>query len=66
MNKVLDTYTRKLAAWEKGLNPWVTIDNPDGAAKNKLFTRVRANHLWGDPKIGWYYVNKDKKDREES
>lgn len=35
----------KLAAWKKGSNPWITIENPDKNAKDKRFIRVRMNDL---------------------
>lgn len=44
---VLTKETFKRQAWKAGKNPWVTIPGP---AKNKLFIRVRANTVWGDPK----------------
>jgi len=37
-------------AWAKGLNPWLTIANPDKSQTNRLNIRVRANEHWGDPK----------------
>jgi hypothetical protein len=37
-------------AWLANKNPWVTIENPNKEQKDKLFIRVRANELWGNPK----------------
>ena len=49
------TYLDKIAfitdAWKKFKNPWITIENPDKAATNKSFIRVRTNDLWGNPKF---------------
>lgn len=41
--KLLD----KTNAWLDGKNPWVTVP---GSASDRLFIRVRANTLYGDPK----------------
>jgi len=38
-------------AWKKLQNPWVTIENPDKNATNRRHIKVRANDLWGNPKI---------------
>jgi len=38
------------AAWQKGKNPWLTIENPDKSETNKKFIRVRANEHWGSYK----------------
>ena len=37
-------------SWKKLQNPWVTIANPDRNVTNKPFIKVRAEHLWGDPR----------------
>jgi hypothetical protein len=39
------------SAYWKGQNPWVTIDNPNREETNKRKIRVKANVLWGDPKV---------------
>jgi hypothetical protein len=39
-----------IKAWRKGLNPWLTIPNPNKSQTNQLFIRVRANKEWGNPK----------------
>jgi hypothetical protein len=39
-----------IKAWRKGLNPWITIPNPNKSETNKLFIRVRANQEWGNYK----------------
>jgi hypothetical protein len=38
------------AAYWKGQNPWITIDNPNKEQTNKRKIRVRANELLGNPK----------------
>jgi hypothetical protein len=43
--------SNKTAAWKKFQNPWITIENPDKSATNRRFIRVRANELWGNPKV---------------
>ena len=43
-------------AWRKGLNPWITISNPNKAETNRKFIRVRTNEHWGDPKKIGYIV----------
>lgn len=38
-------------AWEKGQNPWITIENPNKEQTNKKFIRVRMNDTsLGHPK----------------
>jgi hypothetical protein len=38
-------------AWLKGLNPWITIENPNKNETNKRFIRVRMNDTnLGNPK----------------
>jgi hypothetical protein len=46
----LDKLNDKRVAWEKGQNPWLTIENPSKNETNRPFIRVRADNLWGDPK----------------
>ena len=36
-----DKMLNKQAAWKKGSNPWVTIENPNKNEKDKPFIRVR-------------------------
>ena len=38
------------AAWLKGQNPWITIENPNKNETNKRFIRVRTNDILGHPK----------------
>lgn len=45
----LDRAFDKLTAWQKGKNPWVSVDTMVKGS-NKRFIRVKANTLWGDPK----------------
>ena len=46
---VLDKSLKLVEAWKKGKNPWLTVDNIEGA-KDRPFRRVRANSYWGDPR----------------
>ena len=43
------TINIKNAYWQ-GLNPWVSIDNPNRENTKERKIRVRANELWGEPK----------------
>ena len=47
---VIDKMVMKQKAWLKGQNPWITVPNPNTAATNKRFIRVRAESEWGDPR----------------
>lgn len=38
------------AAWAKGLNVVLTMENPNKAQTNKRFIRVNARDVWGSPK----------------
>lgn len=38
------------AAWAKGKNVVLTIENPNKNETNKRFIRVKARDLWGSPK----------------
>ncbi len=49
----------KQQAWRKGRNPWITIPNGNTSEKAKLFIRVRANELWGDPRRGFMITTKE-------
>ena len=42
-DKALD----KVAAWRKGLNPWITVATNQ---KNMPFVRKRANEVYGNPR----------------
>ena len=35
----------KVAAWKKGLNPWITVPGPD---KKHAWVKKRANEVYGD------------------
>lgn len=41
-----DYHERKLDAWLRGQNPWISVPNVDGQT-NRPFKRVRANDLFG-------------------
>ena len=47
---VIEYWLIKQKAWLKGQNPWITVPNPNTAATNKRFIRVRAESEWGDPR----------------
>jgi hypothetical protein len=55
----MDRKAHKTAAWLKGLNPWITIENPTKQT-NKLFIKVRADDLYGNPKLQRFSMLKDK------
>lgn len=38
------------AAWARGKNVVLTIENPNKNETNKRFIRVKARDLWGSPK----------------
>ena len=40
----------KLKAWRKGLNPWITIRDSATSHSGRLYRKVKANDLWGNPK----------------
>ena len=44
-----DKIVQKIQSWEKGQNPWLTIENPNANETNKKFIRVNARSFWGDP-----------------
>ena len=46
---VVDKMANITSAWKAGKNPWVTIENPDKSATNKLFIKVPANTYFGSP-----------------
>lgn len=43
MEHIMDAYL-------KGLNPWLTVPNPNTNETNKKFIRVKSEDLWGNPK----------------
>lgn len=45
--EAVDIHLNKVEAWAKGLNPWLTVPNPNKAETNKLFIKVRANSYYG-------------------
>jgi hypothetical protein len=59
----IEKYLVKVLSWEKGQNPWVTVENTGGDIKSKPFVKIRANQLWGDPRAHWL-DKKTKKDEE--
>lgn len=62
MNSVIEKYRTKQEAWLNGKNPWVTVDNDNPNETAKRFKRVRANELWGDPRVK-YSIWNEKKDK---
>ena len=54
-----DRLMDKLDAWEKGQNPWITVENRGEGLREK-FTRVRANDYWGNPKNRGFYMGMGK------
>lgn len=59
----LDKELIKLAAWRKGQNPWLTVENINGPADRK-FIKVRANSYWGDPRKKYnVFLKKEKNER---
>lgn len=40
----------KVEAYWKGLNPTITIENPNKEQTNKRFIKTKANEVWGNPK----------------
>ncbi len=58
-----------MKAYNAGLNPWVTIDNPDPTITNRRKIKVKANSLWGSPKerVAYsVYGNEDKKKKKKT
>lgn len=43
----IESALNKIAAWKKGLNPWITVS---GISKNMPFVKKRANEVYGDPR----------------
>lgn len=52
----LERALNKVAAWKKGLNPWVTVPGPD---KKHAWIKKRANDVYGDPR-GFVNIYKGK------
>lgn len=48
-----DKALNKIAAWKKGLNPWITVP---GTQTNMRYVKVRANAVYGDPKKASYSI----------
>jgi hypothetical protein len=59
----LDRSIYKTTAWAKGLNPWITIENPTKQT-NMKYIKVRANNLYGDPKFMRFSMSKGKGEGE--
>jgi hypothetical protein len=38
-----------VSAWRKGLNPWITINNPNKNETNKRYIKIKSNISWGNP-----------------
>tara|TARA_B100001093_G_C26858859_1_gene1028838 strand:- start:8943 stop:9215 length:273 start_codon:yes stop_codon:yes gene_type:complete len=38
-----------ITAWRKGLNPWITINNPNKKETNKRYIKIKSNISWGNP-----------------
>jgi hypothetical protein len=51
----------KANAWRAGKNPWITIPGP---SPDKLFVRVRANTVYGDPKFAKANIFRTRSDGE--
>ena len=51
----------KTDAWLAGKNPWITIPGP---SPDKLFVRVRANTVYGDPKFAKANIFRTRGDYE--
>lgn len=45
-----DRLANQRAAWARGKNVVLTIENPNKNETNKRFIRVKARDLWGSPK----------------
>ena len=45
-----DRMANQRAAWAKGKNVVLTIENPNKNETNKRYIRVKARDLWGSPK----------------
>lgn len=57
-NTPLDRVLNQFDAYEKGSNAMMTIPNPDPAQTNKLYIRVPARSLYGDPRKRDYIIIK--------
>jgi hypothetical protein len=57
LNTKFDRALNKQKAYENGHNPMITVPNPDPMQKNKLFIRVPARSIYGDPrKRDWIII----------
>ena len=45
-----DRLANQRAAWARGKNVVLTIENPNKNETNRRFIRVKARDLWGSPK----------------
>ena len=47
-----DKWMNKAIAWKKSQNPWITVEIRAETLdqKGKMYKKVRANAIWGDPK----------------
>lgn len=52
----------KIDAWEKNLNPWLSIDT-GAIGSNKRFIKVRANDYWGKPQGSLFVLKPEKADK---
>jgi hypothetical protein len=52
----------KIDAWEKNLNPWLSIDT-GAIGSNKRFIRVRANEHWGKPQGSLFILKPEKAEK---
>lgn len=52
----LEVQAAKMAAYWKGQNPWITMENPNKEETNKRFIKVKANDLYGLPKNRGQYM----------
>lgn len=45
-----DKFLNIIRAYERGQNPWITIDNPNPKETKARRIRVKTNDIWGLPK----------------
>jgi low affinity Fe/Cu permease len=46
----IEKYENIIRAYEKGQNPWITMENPNKQDRKRRMIKVRANDQWGVPK----------------
>ena len=46
--EILDRQIRQRAAWKRGRNVVLTIENPNKTETNKKFIKVNAKDIWGE------------------